>query len=502
MIRGVGNARLVVLASIAFILSFVVLRDAAAAPRAAELGPVVAQAEVRGGFVGRLKVAPEHGPVGTPVTVTGEGLPPGQDFDLAWSTVSGSWKVTTSEYFGRAFTPVAYRIATVKTDASGRFTASFAAPDDFGFLHDIVLQQGDRLLTQNAFNVDMTVKLLSDRGPPGSPIEIEVHGYGYRELEDSWVLLYDNRYTGWMSAVTTAGSARVTIPATGGPGRHVLEVIHSDFTFPYRNKQQSPSPDRPQFKLVYTVTPGPAVLPPAPATQVQAHVERLPDPGELVAVPQFSGVGEPVVVSGNGFPAGKPVALKWWTLTGNRMTGRGWEENARVIAESVPDAAGHVEFRFKAPDDLGGAHGLAAEIRRRDQDRDVLDRADGVSPRRRPRSGRHDLQGASQGRRVERDRQHLHRRLRQRALRLRLRLQQPGRRRDHHAGDRRAGLAFHRSLPRDLQGQGDAADQLPPAPAHRRARPSGRRLACIPLRLRGDARSAGRHFGVSARAIA
>ncbi len=289
MIRGVGNARLVVLASIAFILSFAVCAMPSprrAPPSSARWWP---QAEVRGGFVGRLKVAPEHGPVGTPVTVTGEGLPPGEDFDLAWSTVTGSWKVTTAEYFGRAFTPVAYRIAAVKTDAAGRFTATFAAPDDFGFLHDIVLQQGDRLLTQDAFNVDMTVKLLSERGPPGSPIEIEVHGYGYRELEDSWVLLYDNRYTGWMSAVTTAGSARVTIPATGGPGRHVLEVIHSDFTFPYRNKQQSPSPDRPQFKLVYTVTPGPAVLPPAPATQVQAHVERLPDPGELVAVPRFCG---------------------------------------------------------------------------------------------------------------------------------------------------------------------------------------------------------------------
>jgi hypothetical protein len=361
MIRGVGNARLVVLASIAFILLLVFEGGVVAAARATELGPVVPQAEVRGGFVGRLKVAPEHGPVGTPVTVTGEGLPPGETFDLAWSTVTGSWKVTTAEYFGRAFTPISYRIVAVKTDAAGRFTATFPAPDDFGFLHDIVLQQGDRLLTQDAFNVDMTVKLLSDRGPPGSPIEIEVHGYGYRELEDSWVLLYDNRYTGWMSAVTTAGSARVTIPATGGPGRHVLEVIHSDFTFPYRNKQQSPSPDRPQFKLVYTVTPGPAVLPPPPATQAQAHVDRLPEPGELVAVPPFAGIGEAVVVNGNGFPAGKPVALKWWTLTGNRMTGRGWEENARVIAEAVPDAAGHVEFRFKAPDDLGGAHGLAAD---------------------------------------------------------------------------------------------------------------------------------------------
>ena len=49
MIRGVGNARLVVLASIAFVVALIV-RDAAAAPRAAELGPVVAEAQVRGGL--------------------------------------------------------------------------------------------------------------------------------------------------------------------------------------------------------------------------------------------------------------------------------------------------------------------------------------------------------------------------------------------------------------------------------------------------------------------
>jgi len=342
-------------------LSLLSLPGAAAAPRAADLGPVVPEAKVSGGYVGRLKIAPEHGPVGTPVTVTGEGLPAGQEFALAWSTVHGSWKVTTSEYYGREFTPVSYRIATVKSDDAGRIAATFEAPDDFGFLHDIVLQQGTRLLTQGAFNIDMTVTLASDRGPVGSPIELEVHGYGYRELEDSWVLLYDNRFTGWISAVTTQGSARVTIPATGGPGRHVLEVIHSDFTFPYRNKQQSPSPDRPQFKLGFTVTPGPAVLPAPPATQAQTKVLRRPAPGDLVASPPFSGVDHPVVVRGDGFPPGKSVPLKWTTLTGNRMTGRGWEESARTIAEAVPDTSGHVEFSFNAPDDLGGGHGLAAD---------------------------------------------------------------------------------------------------------------------------------------------
>jgi len=30
--------------------------------------------------------------------------------------VKGRWKVTTAEYHGREFTPIAYRIATVKSD--------------------------------------------------------------------------------------------------------------------------------------------------------------------------------------------------------------------------------------------------------------------------------------------------------------------------------------------------------------------------------------------------
>ena len=47
---------------------------------------------------------------------------------------------------------------------------------------------------------------------------MEVKGIGWRQLFNSWVLLYDNNFTGWISAVTTGGSAAFTIPATGHPG--------------------------------------------------------------------------------------------------------------------------------------------------------------------------------------------------------------------------------------------------------------------------------------------
>jgi len=62
----------------------------------------------------------------------------------------------------------------------------------------------------------MTVRLLADNVPVGTPIPIEVQGIGWRELEGSWVMLYDNRFTGWISTVTTVAprASRCRPPAS------------------------------------------------------------------------------------------------------------------------------------------------------------------------------------------------------------------------------------------------------------------------------------------------
>ena len=49
----------------------------------------------------------------------------------------------------------------------------------------------------------MTVKITPKSGPVGTPITVNVKGIGWRSLFNSWDLLYDNHFTGWMSAVTT-----------------------------------------------------------------------------------------------------------------------------------------------------------------------------------------------------------------------------------------------------------------------------------------------------------
>jgi hypothetical protein len=314
-------------------------------------------AKAADGFVGHLSVAPDHGPAGAPVKVEADGLPPNQEFELVWRTVKGTWKVNGEEYHGRQYQPIAYQIARVKSDAAGRLAATFTTPEDFGFSHDIVLQQGDRLFIQAGYSVDMTVALTPASGPVGTPIRVDVKGIGWRELESSWLLLYDNNFTGWLSAVTTGGSASFTIPATGRPGDHLLEILHGEFTFAYRNMQQNPEPDRPRFALPFTITPGEPVLPPPPEQQAQTSVRNLPAAdGALTTSQPFSGIGRPLVVGGAGFEPGKAYELSWNTMTGNRVSGGGWEESGKVVAKASADAAGGIAFRFAVPDDLGGQH--------------------------------------------------------------------------------------------------------------------------------------------------
>ena len=336
--------RLVSVTCALFALSLVAPARSLPAPLAAALGPEVAVGEPSGGYVGHLEVLPTHGPVGTSVTVTADGLPAGWEFQLVWRTVNGVWKVADAQYHGRDYQPVAYQIAKLVTDQAGHLSAQFVVPEDFGFVHDIVVQRGGRLFTQAGFSIDMTVAVSPNSGPPGTPIAVEVRGIGWRSLFNSWDLLYDNHFTGWISSVTTHGSASFTVPATGGPGAHVLEVLHGELTFPYRNMQQSPEPERPRWAFPFTIAPGAAVLPMPPEQQAQTKVRGLMPQHELVAIPQFSGVGDPALVRGDGLEPGKSYRLNWSRIIGNRMTGAGWAESSTVVAESTADGSGSVEF--------------------------------------------------------------------------------------------------------------------------------------------------------------
>ena len=133
--------------ALALALAFGLQTGGAHAAGPADFGPAAPLAEPVGGYVGRMAVLPNHGQAGTMVRVEASGLPADEEVDLVWRTMRGEWNVRDGEYHGRAYHPLAHRIARLRADAFGKLSTQFTAPDDFGFGHDVVLQKGERLYT-------------------------------------------------------------------------------------------------------------------------------------------------------------------------------------------------------------------------------------------------------------------------------------------------------------------------------------------------------------------
>jgi hypothetical protein len=319
-------------------------------------------------FVGAMEVTPKRGPAGTEVAVTGTELPANDVFDLTWFSADCDWVLEggqNEDYMGRACTERVEVIDTVTSDGNGDLTASFVVPDDYGFGHDVALiDESGVLRNKTLFSLEIEVSVTPESGPVGTPITIEVRGMGYQSLEDTRTILYDNRYAGFMSAVTTRGTARATIPAVGSVGPHHIEINRGAYTFPYLNPQQSPRPDIPTFSATFTVTDGPVVLPPpideqSPSVVTQAV--ELEGDGPVIAADLVSGpVGAAFTVVGKGFAPGQAVALQWFRIVGNRVSGNGWEEKALDLGTVDAAADGTFTFATEVPGDVGGAHRIEA----------------------------------------------------------------------------------------------------------------------------------------------
>jgi hypothetical protein len=312
-------------------------------------------------YVGSVELSPSKGVAGTEVTMTGAGFEPGAELGITWNTVAGSWVLegaANEEFHGRAFEPVEVPFGSAVVDADGAFSTTFVAPVDHGFNHDVTVTQAGQLLNKAGFRLEPTLAISPASGPPGTPITIRMEGIGYANLENSWLVTYDNQFVGLLSSVTSGGIGEAVIPATGDPGRHHLRVVHGAFTMPYLNTQQSPRPDREVYELDFEVTSGEAVIPAAAADQaLPVESATAPDgDGAAVWADVASGtVGTPVTLRGRGLPPGESV-ITWSTVVGNRVGGQGWDESTSEVAPVVVADDGTFEHAWQVPDDLGGPH--------------------------------------------------------------------------------------------------------------------------------------------------
>jgi hypothetical protein len=247
----------------------------------------------------------------------------------------------------------------------------FTVPADFGYIHDVDIRAVDggaissTVTTHQGFTVIPTLTVSPSSGPLGTPITITMTGVGYRFYQAVWHLMYDGEQTGWLSAVTTHGTARVTIPATGALGMHTLQAIEGP-TAPYLNETQSPN-YQPLIPTVvagtFRITAGPPRLPPASAASAARALDPAPTyvSGPAVAADYESGtVGSRVTLSGRGFAPNAKVTVEWETVVGDDISGRGWAPQRHPLLTVTADSNGAFRAPFRTPDDLGGAHRIFA----------------------------------------------------------------------------------------------------------------------------------------------
>lgn len=342
--------------------------QAAAEPAAAGAGEAVAvpSAPPEVAYRGNVRLEPTAGPTGTSVSVVGTGFQADEELAVVWNTVRGTWKLggaDRDEFLGRAFEPRTEPLGRAVVGSDGAFRTTFKAPRDFGFSHDVTVESAGTIVNKAAYRLEPTVTVTPSSGPAGTPIRIRVEGVGWQFLENSWAVIYDNRYTGLLTAVTTAGLAEATIPAVGDPGKHFIRIAISPFQMPYLTEPPNPRPDLPVFDVAFTITDGRAVQPAPPERQSLAAEPGTEPAGSGPAIwtsLASAPVGTPLTIDGRGFASGSEVALGWVTVVGSRVSAAGWQEETSQLGTVRAGPDGRFSLPIAAPDDLGGAHRIEA----------------------------------------------------------------------------------------------------------------------------------------------
>jgi hypothetical protein len=320
---------------------------------------------------GRLNFTPGGASVGTPVVAHARGLTPNARYALVWRSGNPRWWTDAGKFYGILAPESATTLARGTSDAAGSLALRFTVPSDFGYLHDVEVRaettppDAQPTATQG-FTVVPRIAISPQSGPPGTPVTVTVTGLGYRFYQVVWHLLYDGAQTGWLSAVTTHGTARITIPASGAIGMHTLQAIEGP-TAPYLNGQNSPNAQRyiPQvIAATFRITAGRVVRPPAATAQTPRRERpEAPAAGGAPALRSdfASGpVGSPIALGGSGFAPQAAVTLTWETYVGNRLSGNGWSTQEHPLTKITADANGAFALRITTPDDLGGPHRVIA----------------------------------------------------------------------------------------------------------------------------------------------
>src|SRR5436309_829616 len=266
--------------------------------------------------------------VGAVAHATASGLSAGKTVDLTWGTVTGGWVVEDYYHFrGKKYSETTTPLGHFPVDASGRVNARFVVPEDYGGVHEVIALVDGKPIAQSAINVTQTFAMTPASGRAGTPIELKVTGLGWRTMESTWVVNWDNQELGFVSAAGTRGSAVARFRATGPSGDHIVKLYTGWQGLGYLNYEQSPVAALPRPQFTFRTMSGavrteeyaePYQRQPIPKTELQKAGVRL------TLAPTQGPVATRVVLKGDGFAPGAAMRLVWETSAGSLVSGDGF----------------------------------------------------------------------------------------------------------------------------------------------------------------------------------
>ena len=123
-------------------------------------------------------------------------------------------------------------------------------------MHSVTVADAGKPLAQGGIEVTQTFEMHPSEGPIGTLVELRVTGFGWRTMESTWVVNWDNREVGYVSATDTRGTAVARFRATGPVGAHEIKVYTGYMGQSYLNHEQAPNAYLPRPRFVFHVTPG------------------------------------------------------------------------------------------------------------------------------------------------------------------------------------------------------------------------------------------------------
>ena len=302
--------------------------------------------------------------VGTEIDAVAEGLPPGRKVDLLWQTVKGGWVIEDYFHFrGKKFSETAVSLGQTETDDAGRLFAHFRIPEDYGGVHELIVSDNGTPIAQGGVEVSQTFEMRPTEGPVGTPIEVRMHGLGWRTMESTWVINWDNQEAGWISATDTHGAATARFRASGAVGQHEVRVYTGYMGQGYLNHEQAPNAYLPRPAFTFRVTPGNA----ARVAYAEPYAKQpVPQPvapdstGASISVTPTQGpVLTRTALKAAGLPPNAAVSLVWGTWEGSRVSGNGFAPKETELTKLKVGADGRLDARLDIPDDLGGLHTIS-----------------------------------------------------------------------------------------------------------------------------------------------